>query len=64
MSLHCESRSTGTPSEHKETIFYCGREGALAQRGCGASHLGDVQKPSGDGPGKPDLGDPAWAWTR
>ena len=33
----------------------------VAQRGCGVSHLGDTQKPSGHGPGQPALGGPAWA---
>lgn len=57
MSLHSESRSTGTSSEHKETIFYCGDDQALAQKGCGPSHPGDTQKPSGDGPGQTVLGE-------
>ena len=46
------------------TLFYCEHHWALAQvaqRGCGVSLLGDIQKPSGHGPGQLALGGPAWA---
>jgi len=57
------------PSEHQEMLFYWRSDGALtpiAQRGCGVSCLGDIQKPSGHCPGQSHLGGPAWAgsWTR
>ena len=50
------------PSEHQETLFYCEGDRALAQvaqRSGGVSHLGDIQKPSGHGPGTVAVGGPA-----
>jgi len=50
------------PSEHQETLFYCEGDQApirVAWRGDGVSIFGDIQKPSGHGPGKLVLEDPA-----
>lgn len=50
------------PSEHKETLLCHAGDGAqVAQRGCGASILGDLQKLPGHGPVQPAVGKPAWA---
>lgn len=41
------------PSEHKEALFSCQGDGALAQvawRGCGVSMCADTQESSGRGP--------------
>jgi len=56
-----QTETQEVPSEHEETLFYCEGHRALAQvaqRGCGVSHLGDVQKPSGHGPGQSALDGP------
>ena len=48
--------------ECQEMLFHCEGDQALSQvawRGCGVFILGDIQKPSGHGPGKPALGGPA-----
>lgn len=47
------------PLKHQATILcYAGAraQAQATQRGCGASLLGDLQKPLGCGPGKPALG--------
>ena len=47
-------------SEHQETLFHCEGDRAqaqVAQRSHGVSILGDNQKPAGQGPGQPVLGD-------
>ena len=49
------------PPEHQETFFYCEGGQALeqvAQRGCGVSILGEVQKLTGRSPGQMALGAP------
>lgn len=57
---------TGTQeflSEHQEIFLYCTVDWALAQvaqRGGRVSIPGDIQKPSGRGPGKLALDDPGW----
>lgn len=46
-------------SEHKKMLFYCEGDGApaeVAQRGV-VSLLGDIQRPSGHGPGQLAVGD-------
>ena len=48
-------------SKHQETLFHCKGDQALAQvaeRGCGISTLGDIQKLSGHSAGQPALDDP------
>ena len=50
------------PLKHNKPLFYC--EGGqtleeVAWRGCGVSILGDIQNPSGHGPGQPALAAPA-----
>jgi len=52
---HAKSETQEVPSEHKETLCYTECDRALAQvaqRGCEASILADIQKPSGHGPRK------------
>ena len=46
------------PSEQEKTLFYSEGDRALAQvtRRGGVSHPGDIQKPSGHGPGQLVLG--------
>jgi len=49
-------------SECQEMLFHCEGDQALVQvawRGCGVSIFGDIQTPSGHGPGKTALGSPA-----
>ncbi|KAK4805788.1 hypothetical protein QYF61_000394 [Mycteria americana] len=44
--------------EHQETMFHCEGDRALeqvAQKWCGVSRLGDIEKLSGHGPGQPAL---------
>jgi len=50
------------PSERQQTRLSCEGDQAhvdIAQRDCGVSLLGDLQKPSGPGPGQLALGGPA-----
>jgi len=50
------------PSEHQQTLSYCGGDRALAQVAqicCGVSTLGDIQKLYAHGPGQPVVGGPA-----
>jgi len=49
-------------SEHEEELLPSEGDGALeqaAQGGCGVSFSGDIQDPSGQGPLRPAVGDPA-----
>jgi len=49
-----QTEAQEVPSEHQGTLSYCWGDRALAsvaQEGCGVSMLGDIQKPSGHGPG-------------
>ena len=48
--------------KHKKKNLYCESGQTLSQvahRGCGGSTLGDIQNPTGHGPGQPALADPA-----
>ena len=51
-------------SQHQETLFHCEGDWGLAkvtQGGCRVSIHGDIQKPSGHGPGQLPQGVSAWA---
>jgi len=59
-----QTEAQEVPSEHEEEFLHFEGDGALeqaAQGGCGVSFSGDIQDPSGQGPLRPAVGDPASA---